>query len=97
MVKCYLNLSIFTVFLKNIKIIFRTRRSKVTDYAALIYRSENYHFSRFWRRSNIFHGGGDPTFSREGGSNCLLPIETNITCDFQGGSGPPVPTDNSMY
>ena len=27
-----------------------------------------------------------------GGSNCLFPIETHITCDFQGGgSGPPVP------
>ena len=30
-----LNLSIFTVFLKNKNIIFKTRRSKVTDYAAL--------------------------------------------------------------
>ena len=35
MVKCYLNLSIFTVFLKNKNIIFKIRRSKVTDYAAL--------------------------------------------------------------
>ena len=28
-----------------------------------------------------------------GGSNCLFPIETHITCDFPGGggSGPPVP------
>ena len=26
-----------------------------------------------------------------GGSNCLLPLETHITCDFPGGSGPPVP------
>ena len=34
-------------------------------------------------------GGGGPTFSR--GSNCLFPIETHITCDFPGGSGPPVP------
>ena len=31
----YLNLSIFTVFLKNKNIIFKIRRSKVTDYAAL--------------------------------------------------------------
>ena len=31
----YLNLSIFTVFLKNKDIIFKIRRSKVTDYAAL--------------------------------------------------------------
>ena len=35
-------------------------------------------------------GGGGPTFSRGGGSNCLFPIETHITCDFPGGSGPPV-------
>ena len=27
---------------------------------------------------------------RGGGSNCLFPIETHITCDFPGG-GPPVP------
>ena len=32
----YLNLSIITVFLKNKNIIFKIRRSKVTDYAALI-------------------------------------------------------------
>ena len=38
MVNVYLNLSIFTVFLKNRNIIFRIRRSKVTDYAALIMR-----------------------------------------------------------
>ena len=39
---------------------------------------ENYHFSRFQ---------GGPTFSRGGGSNCLNPIETHITCDFPGGGG----------
>ena len=32
----YLNLSIFTVFLKNKNMIFKIRRSKVTDCAALI-------------------------------------------------------------
>ena len=51
---------------------------------------ENYHLSRFQ---------GGPTFSRggggEGGSNCLFPIETHITCDFPGGSGPPVPPSGS--
>ena len=31
----YLDLSIFTAFLKNKNIIFKIRRSKVTDYAAL--------------------------------------------------------------
>ena len=36
-------------------------------------------------------GGGSNIFQGGGGSNCLLPIETHITCDFPGGSGPPVP------
>ena len=29
----------------------------------------------------LFPGGG-------GGSNCLFPFETHITCDFPGGGGP---------
>ena len=33
--------------------------------------------------------GGSNFF--QGGSNCSFPIETHITCDFPGGSGPPVP------
>ena len=33
--------------------------------------------------SNIIQGG--PTFSGGGGSNCLFPIETLITCDFPKG------------
>ena len=43
---------------------------------------EKYHFSRFRRGSKFFQGG--PTFSRGGGggSNCLFPIETQITCEF---------------
>ena len=38
--------------------------------------------------SNFFQGGG---------SNCLFPIETHITCDFPGGggSGSPVPPSGS--
>ena len=49
------------------------------------------------KKSIIFQGSrGGPTFSRgvqlfPGGSNCLFPIETHITFDFPGGSGPPVP------
>ena len=35
MVKCYLNLSIFTAFLKNRNFISKIRISKVTDYATL--------------------------------------------------------------
>ena len=34
----------------------------------------------------IFPGGAG------GGGNCLLSIETQITCDFPGGSGPPGPS-----
>ena len=49
---------------------------------------EIYYFSRFQRGSNNFQGGWGPTFSSGGGSNCLFPIETNITCDFPGGGGP---------
>ena len=48
---------------------------------SLFYRSqmvnfkEIYHFSRF--QSNLFQGG----------SNCLFPIETHITCGLPGGGG----------
>ena len=65
---------------------------------SLFYRSqmvnfkEKCHFSRFRRGSKFFQGGGSPNFSRGGGSNCLFPIETYTTCDFSGGSGPPVPS-----
>ena len=60
----------------------------------IFFLSSAYHFSRFRRGSNIFQGGGGPTFSRGRGSNCLFPIETHRTSDFPGGgggSGPPVP------
>ena len=77
------------------------KRSDVLFFAfflviSLLYRSQMvnfkaiYHFSRFQRGLTfskgvqLFPGGG-------GWSNCLLPIETHITCDFPGGSGPPAP------
>ena len=49
---------------------------------------EKYQFSRFrvGGGSTFFEGGGG------WGGNCLLPIETQITCDFPGGSGPPGPS-----
>ena len=59
---------------------------------SLFYRSqmvnfkEIYHFSRFQRGSNIFQGGGGPTFS-----GCLFPIETHKICDFPGGVRTPCP------
>ena len=50
---------------------------------------EIYHFSRFQRGSNIFQGQGVQLFPwGGGGSNCLFPIETHITCDFPGGPDP---------
>ena len=66
---------------------------------SLFYRSQMVNF----RKSIIFQGsrgGWGPTFSRGGptfsmGSNCLLPIETHITCDFPGGSGPLSPPSGS--
>ena len=39
------------------------------------------------RGSNIFLGGG----GGGGGVQMLISIETHITCDFPGGSGPPIP------
>ena len=57
---------------------------------------EIYHFSRFQSGSNIFQGGGSNFFQGGGGgSNCLFPIETHITCDFPGWSGPPVSPSGS--
>ena len=57
---------------------------------SLFYRSqmvnfkEKYHFSRFRRGFQIFPEGGGGNFFQGGGSNCLFPIETHITCDFPG-------------
>ena len=57
---------------------------------SLFYRSQMVNF----KESIIFQGsrggqhfpGGVQLFP--GGSNCLFPIETHITCDFPGGGGP---------
>ena len=56
---------------------------------------EIYHFQGS-RGGTTFSRGG-PTFPGGGGSNCLFPIETHITCDFPGGSGPPVPPSGSAF
>ena len=53
---------------------------------------ENYHFP--WLQP--FPGG--PTFSRGGGGGgvqMLISIETHISCEFPGGSGPPIPTSST--
>ena len=52
---------------------------------------ENYHFSRFQRGPTFSSGGGGGVQLFPRGSICLYPIETHITCDFPGGSGPPDP------
>ena len=52
---------------------------------------EIYRFSRFQRGSNIFQGGSNFFQGGGGGSNCLFPIETHITCDFPGGVRTPCP------
>ena len=52
------------------------------------YYRENYTFPRIQRGSNILRVGGQ-TFSR--GVQMLISIEIHITCDFPGGSGPPIP------
>ena len=52
---------------------------------SLFYRGQiSYHYSRSQRGSNIFQWGVQPL---PGGSNCLFPKETHITCDFPRGWG----------
>ena len=60
---------------------------------SMVYFKENYNFPRFQRGSNIFPGGGGVQLflGGEGGSYCLFPIESHITCVFPGGSGPLAP------
>ena len=59
----------------------------------LILQKSNGQFQRnlsfFKVAAGVQHFSGGPTFSRGGGggSNCLFPIETHITCDFPGGGG----------
>ena len=57
-----------------------------------IYLRENYTVPRFQWGSNISRGGGGG-----GGLQMLISIETHITRDFQGGSGPPTPPPPSGY
>ena len=65
----------------------------------MVNSKENYHFFGFQRGSNIFQGGGGVQLFRGGGSNCLFPVETNITCDFPGGGGvrTPVPPPLDLH
>ena len=51
----------------------------------MVYFKENLIFSRFQRGVQYFPGGIE--LFPGGGSNCLFPIETHITCDIPGGRG----------
>ena len=55
------------------------------------YFRENYYFLRFQRGSDFPGGGGQLFPGSGGGVQMLISIETHITCDFPGGSGPPIP------
>ena len=60
---------------------------------SLFYWSQMVNFeenSFFKVPEGVQHFPGGSNFF-QGGSNCLYPIETHITCDFPGGSGPPDP------
>ena len=52
---------------------------------------ENYYLPRFQWVWNIFQGGGVGVQLFTGGPIANFIIETHITCDFPGGSGPPTP------
>ena len=67
----------------------------------LFYRGQMVNFKEKYQFSR-FRGGEGPNFSRGGGGrggNCLLPIETQITCDFPGGgvrSTRPLPSGSAL-
>ena len=52
-------------------------------------------FFLFFLVLNIFQGGVQLFPGGGGGSNCLIPIETYITCDFPGGVWTPCPPSGS--
>ena len=49
-------------------------------------------FQGFRGGPTFSRGWGGPTFSRGWGVQMLFSIETHITCDFPGWSGPPIRT-----
>ena len=67
----------------------------------LILQESNGQFQRnlsfFKVREGVQHfPGGSNFFQGVGGSNCLFPIETHITCDFQGGLDPLSPSGSAL-
>ena len=67
-----------------------TKKSSDVFFFFFFFLSSAYFTEVKWsisKKSIIFNcSRGGPTFP--GGSNCLFPIETHITCDFPGGWGP---------
>ena len=65
-----------------------------TEGVQWVYYGENYTFLRILRGFNIFQGGGGVQLFPGGGGGgvqILISIKTHITCEFPGGSGPPIP------
>ena len=58
---------------------------------SLFYRSQIVNFKEKISFFKFFQWGGGGNFFQGGGSNCLFPIETHITCDFPGGVRTPCP------
>ena len=63
-------------------------RPRLFNRSQMVNFKEKYHFSRLRRGSK---------FSRGGGGQMLTPLETQITYDFPGGSGPPGPSPLDPY
>ena len=76
---------------------------------SMVISKENYYFLRFQRGSNFFKGWGGgggggggvgvggQLFLGGGGVQMLISIETHLTCDFPGGSGPPIHPSGSAH
>ena len=56
----------------------------------MVYFKENYNLSRFQRGPTFSRGS--KFFQAGGGSSCLFPIETYVTCDFPGVGRTPLPS-----
>ena len=62
----------------------------------MVYFKEDYNFPRFQRGSNIFSRGVQLFLGGGGGSNCLFPIKSHITCISRGVQAPCPPLDQCM-
>ena len=81
-----------------------TKKALTTFFFCFFFLSSAYSSEVKWlisKKTIIFQGSrGVQLFPGGGGSNCLFPIETHITCDFPGGPdllSPPPPLDPHLY